>query len=162
MIMKTSLAVALPLLALAACGSETAEPPAAPASAEVVTADTEGTPADAPPATAPDGTLTAIPAKFHGVWDAESGTCDPASDLRLEIGPDTIGFYESQGTVRQTVETVDGQTVIALAMEGEGEEWDQTLRLELRGSGEAERLLSWSGDDSDAARSPIPLKHCPA
>lgn len=162
MMTKTSLAVALSFLALAACGSETAEPPAAPATAEVVTADTESTPGDAPPATAPDGTLTAIPARFHGVWDAESGTCHPASDLRLEIGPETIGFYESQGTVRQATESVDGQTVIALAMEGEGETWDQTLRLKLEGSGEAERLLSLPASDSDAARSPIPLKRCPA
>ncbi|QDH33951.1 hypothetical protein [Porphyrobacter sp. YT40] len=162
MMPKTSLAVALPFLALAACGSETAEPPAAPATVEVVTADTEGTPGDAPPATATDGTLTAIPAAFHGVWDAETGTCDPASDLRLEIGPETLGFYESQGTVTDVTKGGDGAIVIALAMEGEGEQWKQTVKLQLDQSNDREWLLYLPGPDFDAVRQPIRRKRCPA
>jgi hypothetical protein len=62
------------------------------------------------------------------VWDARTGTCDPASDLRLDIGEDSITFYESVGTV-ESVRDDGGTTMVTLAMEGEGERWAQTIGL---------------------------------
>ncbi len=69
-----------------------------------------------------------IPIEFLGVWDAQTGTCDPASDLRLDIGDDTITFYESVGTVKNVRDDA-GTIMVTLAMEGEGEHWTQTLGL---------------------------------
>lgn len=124
---------ALPLFALAlvlaGCGQPSGtpeaggEPGAPPAPA-------------ATPATAPDApTANTIPARFHGLWDGESGTCQPDSDLRLDIGPQSIGFYESQGTVT-AVDARDPDVVsVQLAMEGEGDQWAQTLQLALEGEG---------------------------
>lgn len=147
-------------LMLAACGSETTQPPAAPASAEVVTADTEGTPGDVAPAAPSAATLTAIPAAFHGAWDVESGTCEPASDMRLEIGARTIGFYESEGKVITVTPQSDGSAAVELAMTGEGESWNMGVVLSVRGDGDGRRLIVRdSGVVETEART---LKPCPA
>ena len=145
---------------LAACGSETAPPPAAPASAEVVTADTEGTPGDVAPAAPSAAILTAIPAAFHGVWDAESGSCEPASDMRLEISTRTIGFYESEGKVITVTPQADGSAAVELAMTGEGESWNMGVVLSVRGDGDGRRLtVRDTGAGGAEART---LKPCPA
>ena len=107
------------LLALAACGSE-----AAP----------EASPAATAPAPMPADAAT-IPARFHGVWDAETGSCDPASDLRLDIGPQGIEFYESQGTVTAVDASDPDVASVQLAMEGEGDQWAQTMEMSLDGEG---------------------------
>lgn len=159
--MNRATLLALPLLLmLAACGSETAEPPAAPATAEVVTADTEGTPGDMAPAAPPAATLTAIPAAFHGVWDAESGSCELASDMRLEIAAGTIGFYESEGKVTTVTPQADGSAAVDLAMTGEGESWNMGMVLSVRGDGDGRRLtVRDTGAGTSEART---LKPCPA
>ena len=144
------------LLALAACGGEPKqEPPAAPQPA--------GSPA-ALPTEAPSPTAAAaIPARFRGVWDAESGTCDPASDLRLDIGPQTIGFYESQGTLTRLADSPDGAAVLDLAMEGEGDRWDMTMTLRRSGSDASARLIvQHRGEPGEPAPEPLTLKPCPA
>ena len=125
---KASLILALPLLALTACGGEPQQGTPDPAATAAAMPE---------PAPSPEPTLAAntIPARFHGVWDAETGTCDPASDLRLDIGAQTISFYESQGTVT-TVDASDPDIVsIQLAMEGEGDQWTKTMDLALEGDG---------------------------
>jgi hypothetical protein len=111
-------------LTLAACESESQQEVAAPvdvttsSSAPAIAATTElDTPAS-----------NTIPVQFLGVWDAEAGTCEPSSDMRLEISEDSITFYESAGTV-QTVREDEGTTMVTLAMEGEGERWTQTYGL---------------------------------
>ncbi|MCL9998577.1 MAG: hypothetical protein NBV68_04290 [Erythrobacter sp.] len=149
------LALAATFLALAACGGAQQDAPAAP---EPV-ASPAALPTEPP---APATAAAAIPARFLGVWDAETGTCDPASDLRLDITPRAIGFYESLGTVTAMTESKDGSVVITLAMEGEGEKWDQTIKLELIRSDGAEWLLSLPGPDSDVVLRPIRHKRCPA
>lgn len=144
-------------LALVACGGEP--------SGEAPEADASPTAAPAPVASAPTpppATAATIPARFIGVWDAETGTCNPASDLRLEIAPRSIGFYESLGTVTAVTESRDGSVVIGLAMEGEGDKWDQTIKLDLIRSGGTEWLLSLPGPDSDVMVRPLRLKRCPA
>lgn len=144
--------------ALVACGGgPSGEAPEANASPTV-------TPAPAPSAIAPTPapSAAAIPARFIGVWDAETGTCNRASDLRLEIAPQSFDFYESRGTVTAVTESRDGSVVIGLAMEGEGDNWDQTIKLALIRSGDTEWLLSLPGPDSDVMVRPIRLKRCPA
>lgn len=144
------------LLALAACGGEARQEAAAPEPAPSAPAPAASKP------TPPPATAATIPARFIGVWDAETGTCDPASDLRLEIAPRSIGFYESHGTVTAVTERKEGSVVIGLAMEGEGDNWDQTIKLELIRSGGTEWLLSLPGPDSDVMVRPLRLKRCPA
>ncbi|MEL1251301.1 hypothetical protein [Aurantiacibacter gilvus] len=114
-------------LSLSACSSEPeATAPDAPVPSEASeVAATAGT------GQAPEGTDSeGIPAAMLGVWDYVEGTCDPASDLRLEIAPDHLTFYESYGTVQSV--TRDGDDVtFALAMEGEGETWQESLTYRL-------------------------------
>ena len=141
-------------LALAACGSGQSEPGAPPEASPTVAA-TMSTPAPSPAA--------AIPARFIGVWDAETGSCNPASDLRLDIAPATIGFYESQGTLTRIAEGVDGSTVVELAMEGEGETWEMTMTMSLSGTGAAERLIvQHKAQAGEPVPEPLRLKRCPA
>ena len=92
-----------------------------------------------------EGTLAnRIPTRFHGVWDYVGGTCDPASDMRAEISGSEILFYESVGTVISVDEDGD-DFVVTLAMEGEGETWEQLLRLSLVGEGAGQRLETTDG-----------------
>ena len=127
------------MLALAACGQ--AEEPS------VETEKSEDAPGDAASPSdqdrpladpAPDGVtararLTAIPTEFRGVWDYAQGSCQPESDLRMEIEGGMITFYESMGRVTSVEREGTDEVLVALAMEGEGESWDSTLRLTLDG-----------------------------
>lgn len=125
---KIALLAAAAALTLSACSSETED--AAPA--ETATGDAVETPAAEPAedVAANEG----IPADMLGVWDYVEGTCDPASDLRLEIAADHLTFYESYGEVQAV--TRDGENVtISLAMEGEGETWDEDLTYRLTEGG---------------------------
>lgn len=143
-------------LALVACGGEP--------SGEAPEADASPTAAPAPVAsapTSPPATAATIPARFIGVWDAETGTCDPASDLMLRIARDGIGFYESHGTVTRVTEDAAGRATLDLAMEGEGDTWDTTMTLSLKGQGADERLLV-PFEDSGGKPAPLTLKRCPA
>lgn len=123
---KIAMLAAASALSLSACSSETEEPTSdAPATGETSVAAAEPEAADA------DG----IPAGMLGVWDYIEGTCDPASDLRLEIAPDHLLFYEAYGEIQAV--TRDGDAVtLALAMEGEGETWEESLTYRLADNGE--------------------------
>ncbi|MCX9146095.1 hypothetical protein [Erythrobacter sp. WG] len=145
-----------PALILAACGQQQGDTPAATETPPRVTADLEGS---TPLPRAPD-TAAAIPARFHGVWDAETGTCDPASDLRLEVGPREVGFYESHGAVTKVAEPGDGSAAVTMAMEGEGERWTATFHLALVDSGAGERLTV-RHDDGRPATPILKLERCP-
>lgn len=114
--------------------------------------------APAEPAPSPEPLpLAEIPQSFRGVWDYVAGTCAPESDLRIDIGPKTIGFYESIGDVER-VERIDARNVVVfLAMEGEGERWEDRLHLTLSQDG---AILEPSGDGDRGA--PMPRKRCPA
>ena len=142
----------LPLAALALAACSQAEPaPSETASPE-------------PRATAPSPTPTApapvalVPDRFHGIWDAETGTCDPASDMRVEIAERGITFYESHGAV--TAVAVDSPEVIVvdLAMQGEGEKWTMRRRFTLSKGGQSLTPTSADGDPFE----PMPLKRCQA
>lgn len=140
--------------ALGACGSGHSDTEAPPAPEPAATAS----PAPSPVPTS----AGAIPARFLGVWDAETGTCNPASDLRLEIAPSEVGFYESQGTLTRIAESPDGAAILDLAMEGEGETWEMTMTINLSGADAAERLVvQHMGEPGEPAPEPLRLKRCP-
>lgn len=145
--------LAAPLLLLAACGQQESAPEA---------------PVETPIPVEPDGgigdgagpprlaTLGTIPDRFHGVWDATTGSCDPASDLRVEIGSESIEFYESVGEVMDVTEE-DGRVLVDLAMQGEGETWTNRLALSL-----ADERLSLDDPDAPGGSSAAPERvRCP-
>ena len=151
------LALAATFLALAACGGEAQQQASAPepaASMTPATAETDAASLD------PDIAKGEIPSRFHGVWDAANGTCEPNSDLRVEITARRIGFYESVGNVAG-VGSEANDAIADLVMEGEGESWVQTTRLSIETTPEGERLHL-----SDAAKPKVPddypRKRCPA
>ncbi|MEO1490086.1 MAG: hypothetical protein AAFR88_11740 [Pseudomonadota bacterium] len=146
------------LLALAACSSGE-EAPEDGSQVELTVSTTDGPLYPDEATTQPDPGEGAIPARFLGVWDYEGGTCARDSDLRVQIRPESMSFYESIGTVTAVAAEGD-DTLVTLAMEGEGEMWTQVTRLALKGEGEALRLHT-----SDGEKPPVPdeypSKRCP-
>ncbi|WP_155806030.1 hypothetical protein [Erythrobacter litoralis] len=103
-------------------GGDASSPDAAPSSS-----------LDAPPP-APMAQLGApkpVPTKFQGVWDFIDGNCSRDSDLRLEIGANSLQFYESMGTVNGYEQPNPDTVILNLAMEGEGERWEERTRMSL-------------------------------
>ncbi|GAA0755927.1 hypothetical protein FHS52_000136 [Erythromicrobium ramosum] len=101
-----------------------------------------------------------IPARFHGVWDAVTGTCDPASDMRVEITSRRIEYYESVGDVSGMGS--EGDDAIAdLVMEGEGETWVQPARLSLETLPDGEQLRISDALKPESPDDPL-RKRCPA
>ena len=124
--MKTTPIALAALALLAACSDDSATP----------TAETSATPATAEqpsPAATPEARDT-IPAAYLGTWDYVDGTCDPMSDLLLEISPEQMIFYESMGEVRSVTQAADA-IIVDLAMTGEGESWDNTQTFRLTDGG---------------------------
>lgn len=147
--------IALPLAALcaatlvAACSQSEAEP-------DVPDVAAQATPVAAPSSATPAAQVAVVPDRFHGIWDAATANCDPASDTRVEIAERGITFYESHGAV--TALTVESPESIAvdLAMQGEGEKWIMRHRFTLS---DADRTLTPAAlDGEDLA--PLPLKRC--
>lgn len=144
--------LAVLVMSTVACGGEPAEedksPPPAPRS--------QASPAT-PPTNADAGSPAApIPETLIGVWDYEQGTCDPASDMRLAISQDRFEFYESVGQVESVRKDGDA-IVVDLAMEGEGETWEQSVRLLLRDDGQR---LHITEADAAADVDDYPRKRC--
>lgn len=96
-----------------------------------------------------------IPEPFIGVWDYAEGRCMASSDLRMEIEPQRITFYESVGTVEEVTPRGEDEVAVALDMEGEGETWENTLLLTLSDDGE---ILT--PQDAGGADNPMPRKRC--
>lgn len=100
-----------------------------------------------------------IPAAFQGVWDYVEGACDPASDLRIDIRPDAMQFYESMGEVTSIEVDSANRIVVSLNMEGEGETWQMDRVFTLTNEGET---LTPTAVDEEEQYKPMPLKKCPA
>jgi len=150
-------------LALAACGELPDEQPLT--GEEVAPAEQMQTAEPASPEEAASDSVEAtlanrIPTRFHGVWDYVEGTCALESDMRMEVSGAEIMFYESIGTV--TGVTAEGDdVVVSLAMEGEGDTWEQATRLSLTGEGDAQRLETSEGE-SEKVADEYPSKRCPS
>ena len=157
--LAAGLALTLPL-GLAACSQESG-PPVESEVAPVGTADdanlreAERSLAD-PTEQGPTRQLTAIPQRFRGVWDAVDGNCAPASDLRIEIGERSLGFYEARGAVTDIVADGPDAVVVTLAMEGEGERWTVRRRFALAEDGRLIPTAPAGEEDFE----PTPLKRC--
>lgn len=142
--------------ALALTGCERQEPAPAPGETPpLATAD----PAPTPGAAAPVAVTVAIPARYHGVWDAVSGTCDPASDMRVQIGPQRIEYYESVGNLTAIADDGEGATA-QLAMTGEGQSWTISTRLTILDTPEGERLRLSDAEAPDASGTLL-RRRCP-
>lgn len=165
--LKYSLAL-LCVASLGACNSNTSgtQPDADPASETAIPVEPDNGIGDGAEPLASDSdaenavpeAAATIPNTLIGVWDYEQGTCDPASDMRLEIGPQDFKFYESFGTVTD-VRTEGGATIVDLAMEGEGESWEQSLRLVLKAEG---TRLHITEPQKDSDVDEYPRRRCPA
>lgn len=117
--------------------------------------------ASPPPGAAPSPSptaATAIPQQFHGVWDYAEGSCNPASDLRLDIGASRIEFYESVGQVVAVEVESPATIVVEMAMEGEGEKWTSRTRFALSDDG----ATLTPQPLEPAAGEPMPRERCPA
>lgn len=134
----------VPLAALAILPAACSQPAPSPAgvpdaagTAEPIPNTTASATSPAPgitPAPSP-GPAVAIPERFRGVWDNAKGNCNPASDLRMEIGAVSIEFYESLGTVTNVTAESPNAIMVDLAMEGEGERWQRRNRYVLSDDG---------------------------
>ena len=132
---------------------ETADPPVEmPTDSRAQTASPANQPAEAK--ISPD----AIPNRFIGVWDYIKGTCDPASDMRLEIGQAEFGFYESHGRVTG-IRNEGEATIVDLDMSGEGETWTESLRLVLKEDG---TRLHVTEPQKESDEDDYPRRRCPA
>jgi hypothetical protein len=148
------------LLLVGACSEQVDAPTQEPSPAEAGT-QTGGTADDAGAAASEASTADAvdtIPATFHGIWDYVEGTCALESDLRMEISGGEILFYESIGTVTASVPD-EGDVIVTLAMEGEGETWVQAYRLTLS---EDDQILNSQAIGEDFVGGPLPRKRCAA
>lgn len=101
-------------------------------------------------------TVKEIPSAFLGVWDHDGESCDVPSDMRLEIAPKSIRFYESRGEVTRIEVDSEDSIVVSLAMEGEGEKWHMARKLDLSDDG---KILTESSVDEDRF-DPIKLIRC--
>lgn len=131
--MKTHTILASCLI-LAACDSadKVPEPSEAEPMGEVLPPET--------PVESPDTaeTAKAIPAKFQGRWGLVAADCDTGrSDAKglVEIGPDSMKFYESMAKVDQITSVSADRMTAEFDFEGEGQEWERTVMLRLENNG---------------------------
>jgi hypothetical protein len=142
------------VLALAACSSEPEPKESADEFAERIGAGQPLAP-DATPTSslnpgpkAPMARLGApkpVPAKFQGTWDFVDGDCSAQSDLRIRVGTNSVQFYESTGVVNGFEQPDDNTVILNLAMEGEGEKWEERFRLALVDGGKFLEASEQSG-----------------
>lgn len=128
--MSRTLAIA-GALALVACGESPSEPDEQ-ADGPVAMPDPQQD------AGAPAMQAGVIPAQFRGEWGMNAADCEGGAAAKglLEIGEDTLTFYESVGTLGDSA-TIGADSVQGLfAFEGEGMEWTREMRLETREGGD--------------------------
>lgn len=144
------------ILLLAACSGPAEDAPASRDGETAIPVEPDGGIGDgAKPL--PQPTLAEeIPEAFHGTWDSVRGTCDLRSDLRLEVAPKSIGFYEARGEVTRVEIDDPARIVVSLAMEGEGERWQMVRQFTLSENG---TILTPRSVDEEQFE-PIPLKRC--
>lgn len=62
-----------------------------------------------------------IPIQFQGTWSQDCS--DDESSSILEIGPNTISYYESEGNIRAFAQRGDLEVATISELSGEGETW---------------------------------------
>lgn len=139
--MKHTILIALPALALIACGQQTDTQSNidAPSENVVLPAD-EGSMAGAP---SPEGTDTTeadvIPAGLRGRWGMNANDCDPAQASAakglMEIDDTSIKFYESRAVVTSIEDREDTRIKASFDMTGEGMTWQRDMTLDVQDGG---------------------------
>ena len=148
------------VLVLGACSNNTSEADQnAPDDASTVTSGSEATGAASPQPANTSAEVTAIPAQFLGVWDNVEGNCTATSDLRMDVRPREIEFYESLGKVSKVELENPQSALVTLDMAGEGETWQVTNRFVLSEGGT--RLVPEQVGEEAGTYTPMPLKKCP-
>ena len=128
---RTTAALALLLPLITACdvagtGGE------APASANAA-ANRQGLAPSAQPV------RTIIPERYRGTWDASAAACDAhAGEMRLVVEGQRLRFYESVASVESVRPAGRGRIEVDLALQGEGETWQETRTLRLLPHGQLE------------------------
>jgi hypothetical protein len=148
---------AIAALLAAGCGGEGARNEAATNQ----TGQSPETPAPAPspppgqsPPSAPPTAGAAIPAPFHGEYDASVEACSRPSDGRLVVTSTELRFHESIGSLRRSAGKGASEVEVEADFQGEGETWRSVRTLILSDGGET---LTISGDDTSFVR-----VRCPA
>ena len=134
--------VASVLLALAACD----------APADTVAAQVPATPpAETPPPLDPAIAAGEIPQRYHGVWDTEGGSCNPASEHWISVSARRITFHDSVGNAAGIGN--DGHDpIVDLVMEGAAPMTLESVKLHLTAAGGREALLLLPGYDEPKGR----------
>ena len=153
--MTRKIFIPLAILALAACSQEAEEPAGPTGEQTAMPVEPDGGIGDGAGPPQPV-VVEEIPQAFLGVWDHVEGSCDPASDLRVEISPRSMQFYESHGEVAQVEVDSPRRIVVSLAMEGEGEKWQMARMFTLSDDG---KTLTPESIDEEQFE-PMPLKKC--
>ncbi|MEO7602747.1 MAG: hypothetical protein ABIS39_05725 [Sphingomicrobium sp.] len=123
---------------LAACGGRDPVADEANAIPALVTNDTAGAAAGGPPAPATNDVAAAgpIPAAIQGRWGLSPADCIATrSDNKglLEIGPDSLKFYESRAVPGTSIEAGDQEISGNFNFTGEGQLWSKYVSLKLQG-----------------------------
>ncbi|HYG25688.1 MAG TPA: hypothetical protein VD906_02165, partial [Caulobacteraceae bacterium] len=84
-----------------------------------------------------EGARGVVPVAYQGEWNADLNACGTGMhDSRLEIGPDTISFYESSGRIKSASEWEGGDLTILADVTGEGETRETTHTYRLSADGQ--------------------------
>ncbi len=104
-----------------------------------------------------------IPKAMQGKWGMVPADCEKGrSDAKglLIVGPTTLTFYESVGTLKTVEQLGDTSLDAQFAFTGEGTSWTQEEMLELEDGG---RTLSRSETGApEAGGGPFSYSRCPA
>ena len=89
-----------------------------------------------PVANVADNSPRPIPAAIRGHWGLTPGDCTSTrGDAKglLEIGPDSLKFYESRAVPDTSIETGDQGISGNFNFTGEGQQWSKYVSLKLQG-----------------------------
>lgn len=131
------LVAASAVLALSACGPPASEDEngGIEQQEQVMPVEPDGGIGDGAPPLAEAG--SGIPMIFRGSWGMNAADCAGGAAAKglLEIDADTVTFYESVGTLGETVSVKPGSLQAVFAFEGEGMEWTREMQLETANDG---------------------------
>ena len=96
-----------------------------------------------------------VPSQFRGEWNVDLSACGTdTSDTRLQIGADSIRFWESEGPVTEIKRHGVSEFTATVRLSGEGESWNE--RLHFRLSPDGKTLIDLRPDSDGFSR-----KRCP-
>lgn len=82
-------------------------------------------------------TVAELPAGFVGKWDAPPRPCSTSyrAEMQLDVTPTALSFFESGGTIKNVKVNSPTDVVADVAMSGEGETWERSMRMALTDNG---------------------------